>query len=86
MKRSDGTGGTILSSLRFNIITELITDYELHLRAISRTTKLKGVREVSFILTLVNINNYPADQIVHIRKMAEFNGWQWFKETNCRYR
>lgn len=89
LERYDGPGTTMLSNLRFNAVAELTDDHELHLRVIPRTSDpdgvhCSGVREASFILNLVNINNYPADQVVYIRRLIKFAGWQWFEEQEVR--
>jgi len=56
------------------MLPELTTDHELYLHVILRTTKLKvvlrkGVWEPSFVLNLLNKNNYPSNQIVYLSKI-----------------
>lgn len=89
LERYDGPGTTMLSNMRFNSVAALTEDQELHLRVIPRTSSPRGVhcsgvREASFILNLAKINNYPTDQIVYIRRLVKFAGWQWFEGEELR--
>ena len=89
LERYDGSGTTMLSNMRFNAVAELTEDHELHLRVIPRTSDpdgvyCSGVREASFILNLVRINNYPANRVVYIRRLIKFAGWQWFEGQELR--
>ena len=89
LERYDGPGTTMLSNMRFNAVAELTADHELHLRVIPRTSDPDGVHcsgvcEASFILNLVSINDYPTDQVVYIRRLVKFAGWQWFEGQELR--
>ncbi|WYZ36282.1 hypothetical protein EsH8_XII_000032 [Colletotrichum jinshuiense] len=69
MSNYRGPGATMVSNLRFNIITAVAHDYSyMLLRLIPRTAQNDGcigfdhALEASFVLNLVDVNEYPRDQ------------------------
>ncbi|KAI2465287.1 hypothetical protein F4781DRAFT_409984 [Annulohypoxylon bovei var. microspora] len=71
METYDGPGATMLSNLRFNVLTSFTTIPDLGLRClllrlVPRSSKgyvgIEGVHELGFILSLAKINEYATDQ------------------------
>ncbi|KAF3936872.1 hypothetical protein ABW19_dt0205715 [Dactylella cylindrospora] len=73
-----GPGATMMSNLRFNILIEL-DDTSLHLRLIPRASDGKGVyfqkaKDVSFILSLVKVNEYDGERYVFFDWIEKYYG------------